>query len=165
MYNLQKNTILRPTTDPISIKALEGDVFLRDVQNHFSGFDNGFSKFRSKNFKTPAIQCQVWQLEKKKNFIGMFESFQVDIKSLVLTEHQIVEFADCYGELFGKSGDMTFFLLESSNTKANEADAFAVPGFGFSHAGKIPHAQLYPYQRSNITWYPHQKVQIVIPHF
>jgi len=166
MYNTKQNVILQPVSSFLPLQGLDGSVYLKDAKGEFSGIDNDFMKFRSNNKKTDAIECRVWELTKTSKFIGMFQSFNLDLSELLFTEHQIVEFSTHYSEYFGKSGYMTFFLIESADKKLKGTmDAFSVSGFGFASGRSIPHAQLYPFKRSSVDWVPYHKTQIVVPAF
>ena len=151
-------------SEPLIIKPTDGSLSLMEAKKwqdmfvYIGTFDtslqpiNNYLKDHSISIRSAdETPVQVYELTEKATYCQMFGSLSSDLRNLLLTEHQIIEFYQSHSDWVRKTGWSTLFLAELFN------HSFIIVRLYFSHQGAL-HAAVdrlghpYPYGYSVPPW-------------
>ena len=109
--------------ESLVVTATDGTETLASARDVFTGYvDANFVNWKLDQSSMPTSNqsVAVYEMQADANFAGMFGSFGVDTRTLVLTQAQIKRFCRDHRAKLRKEGYATFFLFEADTTKGHE---------------------------------------------
>ncbi len=126
----------------------EEEIFVEecggDIESGLSSAGNLFTGYLSSNLKdwklinpqrqTERTQVKVFEMCKDADYSTLFNSFNIDLEKLCMTQAQIKNFCERHKDKLRKDGYGTFFLFKE---KVDGEEKFFVPPVSFGDGGRL----------------------------